>query len=134
MGELSRLVDGAMGSTKGREAAKEVERRSGEVVQNLTTQIAQEVAVLPRLSEMRSERFTAASAGKARGAATAWLGDFGQHGPLQIESIRTAAEEDQYVTVVTYQAWEKAAVAQPAIVKLERQPEQAEITLTANAA
>jgi hypothetical protein len=99
-------------------------------VHNLTSEIAQEVAVLQRLSERRTESFTAASAGKARTAATAWLSDFSRHGPLQIESIITAAKQDQFVTVVTYQAWEKAVVTKPAVAK----PEQAGVALTANAA
>ena len=38
----------------------------------------------------------------ARQAASAWLGDFSAHGPLDIRSIRLVEEPDAFVAVVTF--------------------------------
>lgn len=38
----------------------------------------------------------------ARNAASAWLGDFTAHGPLDIRSIRLVEEPDAFVAVVTF--------------------------------
>ena len=46
--------------------------------------------------------FSAASPGEARAAASAWLGNFDEHGPLAIRSIRVDQEGEDFVAVVTY--------------------------------
>lgn len=107
MGELSRLVEGgAPGLASKRKAVKEPDRDAGEAVSPSPAEIAEEVAEPPCFSEIRAEFFTADSAGRARTAATMWLSDFTIHGPLQIQSIRTAPRQDEFVAVVTYRSWE----------------------------
>jgi hypothetical protein len=51
--------------------------------------------------EMRKS-FTAESPGKARAAASAWLGDFAVHGPLNIRTIRVIEDGESFAAIVTY--------------------------------
>jgi hypothetical protein len=51
--------------------------------------------------EMRKS-FTAESPGRARAAASAWLGDFSAHGPLNLRTIRVVEEGEAFAAVVTY--------------------------------
>lgn len=51
--------------------------------------------------EMRKS-FPARSPAAARVAASTWLGDFGQHGPLKIRSIRVVGDHEHFEAVVTY--------------------------------
>ena len=44
------------------------------------------------LGDEKSKSFAAYSPGEARCAATQWLGDFEDHGPLRITSIRVIEE------------------------------------------
>ncbi len=46
--------------------------------------------------------FQAPTARDARRAASAWLGDFSAHGPLDIRSIRLVEEPDSFAAVVTF--------------------------------
>ena len=50
----------------------------------------------------QSKIFAGESPGKARTAASVWLGDFSQHGPLHIHRIRVARKQDTFLAVVTY--------------------------------
>ena len=54
------------------------------------------------LEEEKSKSFAAYSPGEARLAATLWLGDFKDHGPLRIKSIRVTEERDLFVATVAY--------------------------------
>ncbi len=72
-----------------------------ELVEELERDIAQSIAELPRLGPPRTWEFSAETPVKARAAAVEWLGDFGQHGPLQIETLRTVARGDLFVAVLT---------------------------------
>ena len=57
-------------------------------------------AQLPNADLVRS--FEAASAGRARAAASRWLGDFNEHGPLSIRRIRVIEQGDRFLAVVVY--------------------------------
>ena len=46
--------------------------------------------------------FQAPTSREARQAASAWLGDFSAHGPLDIRSMRLVEEPDSFVAVVTF--------------------------------
>src|SRR5687768_14494895 len=72
-----------------------------ELVEELDRDIAQSIAELPRLGPLRTWEFSAETPVKARAAAVEWLNDFGQHGPLQIETLRTIARGDLFVAVLT---------------------------------
>jgi hypothetical protein len=50
----------------------------------------------------KSKSFAAYSPGEARSAATQWLGDFKDHGPLRITSIRVTEERGLFVATVVY--------------------------------
>lgn len=50
----------------------------------------------------RRKSFAGYTAGEARKAASAWLGNFDEHGPLDIKSIRVAERQDQFVATVTF--------------------------------
>jgi hypothetical protein len=54
------------------------------------------------LEDEKSKSFAAYSPGEARSAATQWLGDFRDHGPLKITSIRVTEERDLFVATVVY--------------------------------
>src|SRR5687767_2233761 len=72
-----------------------------EIVEELDRDIAQSIAELPRLGPPHTWEFSAETPVKARAAAVEWLGDFGQHGPLQIETLRTVARGGLFVAVLT---------------------------------
>jgi hypothetical protein len=72
-----------------------------ELVEELDRDIAQSIAELPRLGPPRTWEFSAQTPVKARAAAVEWLRDFGRHGPLQIEGLRTHARGDVFVAVLT---------------------------------
>jgi hypothetical protein len=55
--------------------------------------------------EMRKS-FAAGTPTAARLAASAWLGDFAAHGPLDLRSIRVVEEGDAFAAVVTYREME----------------------------
>jgi len=55
---------------------------------------------VPVPAQFRS--FEGKSPGRARSAASKWLGDFTQHGPLDIRSIRVIPNEDRFLAVLTY--------------------------------
>lgn len=55
---------------------------------------------LPRAGKFMS--FQADCAGQARVAASRWLGDFSQHGPLNIRAIRVVPKDEHFVAIVTY--------------------------------
>jgi hypothetical protein len=55
----------------------------------------------PSAPEMR-KTFPARSPSAARVAASMWLNDFRQHGPLRIRSIRVIGDDDRFEAVVTY--------------------------------
>ena len=69
---------------------------------------ARRVEIIPEkrpmtyLEEEKSKSFAAYSPGEARLAATLWLGDFKDHGPLRIKSIRVTEERDLFVATVAY--------------------------------
>lgn len=50
----------------------------------------------------KSKAFAAYTPGEARKAATEWLRNFREHGPLKISSIRVTEERDLYVATVAY--------------------------------
>ena len=50
----------------------------------------------------KSKFFAAYSPSEARSAATQWLGNFKDHGPLRIISIRVTEEQDLFVATVAY--------------------------------
>ena len=53
---------------------------------------------------MASKRksFAGYTAGEARTAASDWLRNFKEHGPLEIKSIRVTEDSDLFVATVTY--------------------------------
>ena len=53
------------------------------------------------MSEKRKS-FAAYTPGEARAAASSWLRNFKEHGPLEIRSIAVAPERDFYVATVAY--------------------------------
>jgi hypothetical protein len=64
--------------------------------------LARSIAELPQVSGPKIKEFSADTAGAARGAATEWLSDFGAHGPLEIESIRTSLYNGKFVAVIAF--------------------------------
>lgn len=50
----------------------------------------------------KRKSFAAYTPGEARAAASQWLRNFKEHGPLQIKSIKVAAERDLFVATVAY--------------------------------
>ena len=54
------------------------------------------------LGDEKSKSFAAYSPREARSAATQWLGNFKDHGPLRIISIRVTEERDLFVATVAY--------------------------------
>lgn len=50
----------------------------------------------------QSRLFEGDSPGRARAAASAWLGDFTQHGPLRIRRITVSENGDTFIAIVTY--------------------------------
>ena len=54
------------------------------------------------LEDEKSKSFAAYSPGEARSAATQWLSDFTDHGPLRIMSIRVTEERGLFVATVAY--------------------------------
>jgi hypothetical protein len=72
-----------------------------ELVEELDRDIAQSIAELPRLGPPRKWEFSAETPVKARAAAVEWLRDFGRHGPLQIEALRTFGRGELFVAVLT---------------------------------
>jgi len=46
--------------------------------------------------------FAAESPWEARSAASDWLGNFAEHGPLDIRSIRVIPDRDRFVAIVIY--------------------------------
>jgi hypothetical protein len=51
---------------------------------------------------LRRKEFAAYSAGEARTAASQWLNNFRDHGPLDIRSIKTHEDRDLFVATVFY--------------------------------
>jgi hypothetical protein len=49
-----------------------------------------------------SKAFAAYTPGEARKAATEWLRNFKDHGPLKIKSIQVTEERDLFVATVAY--------------------------------
>lgn len=49
-----------------------------------------------------SKVFLGDSPGGARSAASDWLGDFSQHGPLNIRRISVTQHQDAFLAIVTY--------------------------------
>ena len=50
----------------------------------------------------QSKVFVAESPAKARTAASTWLMDFTQHGPLNIKRISVTRSEETFLAIVTY--------------------------------
>ena len=50
----------------------------------------------------KRKSFAAASPAEARVAASVWLNDFAEHGPLAIRSIRVEELGETFVAIVTY--------------------------------
>ena len=50
----------------------------------------------------QSRLFEGDSPGHARAAASAWLGDFSQHGPLRIRRISVSQNGESFVAIVTF--------------------------------
>lgn len=71
---------------------------------DLVEEISGTIAELPRQPRIRVKEFTAESAGEARSAAARWLDDFSEHGPLDIQHIRTSEHQGKFVAVIAY--WE----------------------------
>ena len=71
---------------------------------DLVGEISGAISELPRQPRVRVKEFIAESAGEARSAAARWLDDFSEHGPLDIQNIRTSEHQNRFVTVVAY--WE----------------------------
>jgi len=61
-----------------------------------------EKRLMSSLGEEKSKSFAAYSPSEARSAATKWLGNFKDHGPLRIGSIRVTEERDLFVATVAY--------------------------------
>ena len=53
-------------------------------------------------AEEKSKAFPGESPNAARDAATVWLRDFSEHGPLDIRSIRVSEDGETFVATVTY--------------------------------
>lgn len=51
---------------------------------------------------VKRKEFAAYTAGEARTAASAWLKNFKDHGPLDIHGIRTSEDRDLFIATVTY--------------------------------
>ena len=79
------------------------------IAENLARDIKESVAELPRPAPAESREFAADTPAAARLAAAAWLQDFGAHGPLEIDSIRTERRSEKFVAVVTYRPSERVA-------------------------
>ena len=78
--------------------AREIES----VETKLLGDLARTMAELPQVSGPKIKEFSADTAGAARKAAAEWLSNFGAHGPLEIESIRTSFYKEKFVTVVAF--------------------------------
>lgn len=50
----------------------------------------------------KSKAFAAYTPGEARTAASAWLRNFKDHGPLKIDSIKVSEERDLFIATVAY--------------------------------
>ena len=50
----------------------------------------------------QSRLFEGESPGHARAAASKWLGDFSQHGPLRIRRITVSESGETFVAIVTF--------------------------------
>ncbi len=50
----------------------------------------------------QSRVFVGETPGVARSAASVWLSDFSQHGPLNIRRISVAQNQDTFAAIVTY--------------------------------
>lgn len=50
----------------------------------------------------KRKAFAAHTAREARKAASDWLSDFKEHGPLDIKSIRLSEDRDRFVATVSY--------------------------------
>ncbi len=50
----------------------------------------------------QSRLFEGDSPGGARAAASQWLGDFSQHGPLRIRRISVSQNGESFVAIVTF--------------------------------
>jgi hypothetical protein len=50
----------------------------------------------------KSKAFAAYSPSEARSAATQWLGNFKDHGPLKIQSIRVTEERELFIATIAY--------------------------------
>jgi hypothetical protein len=50
----------------------------------------------------QSRLFEGDSPGRARAAASEWLGDFSQHGPLRIRRITVSDNGETFIAIVTY--------------------------------
>jgi hypothetical protein len=46
--------------------------------------------------------FTGQSPGEARSAASDWLRNFKEHGPLEIRSLRVSGNDERFTATVTY--------------------------------
>lgn len=53
-------------------------------------------------AEEKSKSFPGKSPNAARDAASEWLRDFSEHGPLDIRSIRVSEEGEAFLATVTY--------------------------------
>lgn len=84
----------------------DIDAVGGELVAELDRDIAQSIAELPRLGPPRTWEFSAETPVKARAAAVEWLRDFGQHGSLQIEALRTHGRDDVFVAVLTCRSYQ----------------------------
>jgi hypothetical protein len=56
----------------------------------------------PSATTEKSKSFPGESPCAARDAATAWLRDFSEHGPLDIRSIRVSEDGETFVATVIY--------------------------------
>jgi hypothetical protein len=59
-------------------------------------------APISNLLPEKRKSFAAPSPAEARSAASAWLNDFSQHGPLALRSIRVDGDGDEFIAVVIY--------------------------------
>jgi len=50
----------------------------------------------------RRKSFAGYSAGQARAAASSWLANFEEHGPLDIKSIRVTEDRHYFIATVIY--------------------------------
>ena len=60
------------------------------------------MAPMTSFEDEKSKSFAAYSPSEARSAATQWLGNFKDHGPLTIMSIRVTEERNLFVATVVY--------------------------------